>query len=213
MVNFFIIPFAILFGLATCRESSLEFGYELMNEFILFDFVNFRSSVNAEYHELPDNFTIAGWEDLADDLLCAGRSALDIINALANYGPNYKWFVLVQSSSLTYSYHIGYTSNYGFHQATNRCGKNLFVWMYSGSSQACDANGAANAQNLINTASSSGSTPNAVVNYILNHEASYSLRHYFTISWSTGSSGAQYVPGLESCVAYTTKGTWYLIRA
>ena len=91
--------------------------------------------MNAEYHELPENFTVASWQDLANDLLCAGQDAENIRDALVGVYPNYEWFVLVQASTGGWSGHVGYNSNYGTHQASNLCGKNLVIWMYSGSYQ------------------------------------------------------------------------------
>ena len=123
------------------------------------------SSIRAEYHELPENFTIESWADLADDLLCAGQSSGDIRDALVDVWPNYKWFVLVQDNSETWA--TNKASNTDFHQADNLCGKNLVVWMYSGTEQNCNANVAgASAQRLIDNAISSGSTPPAVRDYI-----------------------------------------------
>ena len=146
---------------------------------------------------------------MADDLLCAGRLAPDIINALMDVYPNNEWFVLTQALG-SWSGHVGYTSNYCTHVASNLCEKNLVVWMYSWSSQGCNTNADGMEWNLINAASSSGSTPDVIANYILNHEASYSLTHYFTISWTTGSSVANYV--VQSCVFVNSKA-WYLIRS
>ena len=121
--------------------------------------------MTVEYHELPEDFTIAGWADLADDLLCAGQTASDIMNALIDVYPNYSWFVLVQDNTQGYS--GSYGGNSEIHNADNLCGKNMVVWMNSGSTQDCNTNTAgASAQRLIDNASSSGSTPSTIMNYI-----------------------------------------------
>ena len=123
------------------------------------------TSVITEYHELPENFTIKSWGDLADDLLCAGVDAAGIRDALADVYPypTYHGFVIVQDNS-------GGRATVGSgdsHYATNLCGKNMFVWMKVGSSVgACSANAASAAQTLIDRAIYWSSTPNGVMAYI-----------------------------------------------
>ena len=54
--------------------------------------IAFRCSKTAEYYEVPENFTIESWGDLADDLLCAGVNASGIRDALVDVWPDYQWF-------------------------------------------------------------------------------------------------------------------------
>ena len=178
----------------------------------------------AQYHELPENFTIESWGDLADDLLCAGQTSAGIRDALVDVWPHYEWFVLVQDNSETWASYRN--SNTELHQADNLCGKNLVVWMYSGSMQHCNANTAGvNAQHLIDAASSHGSTAVARRDYIQSRkekqtitnmfqyficldEASYSLTHYFTIPWSSGYSWADSL--YQDCAVNNSKALYFI---
>ena len=58
--------------------------------------------MTAEYHELPENFTIESWGDLADDLLCAGVAASVIKDALVDVWPDYQWFAKSQLFRVPY---------------------------------------------------------------------------------------------------------------
>ena len=121
--------------------------------------------MNAEPHELPENFTIESWADLADDLLCAGQSAKEIRVALVDVWPSYQWFVLVQDSSETWASSKDLSTD--LHHADNLCGKNLMVWMYSGSVQPCNENiGGVTAQHLIDEAISHYPHPDGILDYI-----------------------------------------------
>ena len=119
--------------------------------------------MTAEYQDLPENFTMGNtWGDLADDLLCAGKDAADITARLHDVWPDYEWFVLVQDNS------NGWAGLFAgeYHMASDVCGKNMVVWMYSGSVSQCKANAVSAAQTLIDKAITTSSTPNGVLEFI-----------------------------------------------
>merc|ERR1712142_1284639 len=142
----------------------------------------------------PDNPSDGGednWADLADTLLCAGNTAMEIRDGLIAVWPNYHWFVLVQD-------------------ADDLCGKNMVVWMYSGGIKPCNENVAGTlAQQLIDDAVSSFPFPEDILDFIKTNEASYSLTHYFTISWMTGSDIS--ASTALSCKVENSQA-WYLIK-
>ena len=124
--------------------------------------IAFRCSKTAEYYEVPENFTIESWGDLADDLLCAGVNASGIRDALVDVWPDYQWFVFVQDSYQGRDV-LGWGES---HYATNLRGKFMFVWMYSGSVNNCTENAVSSAQTLIDKAIATSSTPNCVMDFI-----------------------------------------------
>ena len=81
----------------------------------------------------PDSPSDGGddnWADLADTLLCAGNTALEIRDGLRAVWPNYHWFVLVQDADLIWFSNKDLDTE--LHHADDLCGKNMVVWMYSG---------------------------------------------------------------------------------
>merc|ERR1711909_86481 len=121
------------------------------------------------------------WADLADTLLCAGNTAEEIRDGLRAVWPNNHWFVLVQDSELLWA-------------GIKGCNENVAGTV---------------AQELIDQAVSAFPFPEDILDYIKTNEESYSLTHWFTISWMTGSD-------LSSSTAQSCKvenpQAWYLIK-
>jgi len=158
--------------------------------------------------ENPGVLSEESWADLADTLLCAGNTAEEIRDGLRAVWPNNHWFVLVQDSELLWASNKDLSTE--LHHADDLCGKNLVVWMYSGGIKGCNENVAGTvAQELIDQAVSAFPFPEDILDYIKTNEESYSLTHWFTISWMTGSDLSSSTA--QSCKVENSQA-WYLIK-
>ena len=131
--------------------------------------------MNSHVYEVPENLTVATWEDLADSLLCSGLDSEGIKDALQVTWPGNEWFVFVQEDSEDFAFH---RNTLFVHPVKNLCGKNMFAWKYSDKEPSCIPASKILAQSLIDSATY-GHNPSDTQDDILSCRSYIVLRSQF----------------------------------